>query len=175
MDLINAHGMIDGVFPAPFFHPGTIGPGKAGEVGGDGGGAGAEFRQKCEGVCLKQYLSTGSGDGEFVQLSLLHAWYKELPDSGSRQRIHGMGFGVPSVKISGQVDCLGMRSPDGKVVALSTLPCFWVGSQLFEDFIVCSCTEKIPVQLCDEAGFTGSGSSSPGFFWFCVFFGVSVG
>ena len=172
MDFVDAHGIFDGIFPGPFFHPGAVAPGKAGKVGGNGGGAGPEFCQEGEGVCLKEHLAAGGGHGEFVQLSFLHARNKKFPDAGSGQGGHGVGFGIPAVKISGQMDCSGVGSPDGKIVALRSLPGPGVGTQLLENFIVGSGPEQVAVQLRNKAGFfrnlpDRSLSRS------CIFFGVS--
>ena len=139
--------------------PLIIAPVKVADIGGNRGGAGAEFTAEGIGIGFKEDPSVLCGDGKFVKLSCFHFRNKELVDPGVCQRRHQSCLRIPVVKISYKADRFCVRSPDSKVEALFSFVGLWMCSQLFKNVIVGAFAKQITIQLGDKSGadlFSGS-------------------
>ena len=157
MDLINGHGSFFRLCVLPLLHPFLIAPGKAGDIGGDGGGSWPELGAERIGIRFKKDLVILCGDGKFIKLASSKAWYEGFVDAGILQGLHGRRLRIPSIEVPNDAHRLRMGRPDGKVHTRLSAIGAGMGPQLFKDLIVGTLTEQVAVQFCNEAG-TGRSS-----------------
>ncbi len=79
-----------------------------------GGSFRAHLRLESIRVGLDAQITVGVDHLEFVDLPILHAGDKQLPDAGLFAQAHGMTTAIPVVKFAYYRDALGIRCPDGE-------------------------------------------------------------
>ena len=123
MHFVNAHGQLLYICLGPLFDPRAVSPGKALDIGCDRGCTRTVFSAEGKGICLVENLAGLGGNGEFIELSQLHARIENLPDTGFGDTFHGAGLRIPVVKIAYQMDLFCVGGPDGEVDTFLSLVC----------------------------------------------------
>ena len=141
MDFINADRLLCHICLGALGDPVTVIPGKSADIGSNRGSTWAVFCTEGKWICFIKDLSCICGNGEFVKLANLHTCVKVFPDAGLSHFFHRIGFRIPAIEITYQMDCLGMWRPYTKIDALFAVVGHGVSAQLFINLIVGTCTE----------------------------------
>ena len=147
MDLVNSHGVFFHVELLPFLHPCGVGPFVVSNIHYFGSRAGTKFRTIGIRIRLVKLFSFIGGDTEFIEIPYPHFWNKELINPHIIVTAHHICFRIPVVKISYYRNALCVGSPHCEENSLFFSLRSGMGSQKLIDFIMCSLSEKIPVQF----------------------------
>ena len=104
---------------------------------------------KSKGIYLHNLLTLLGGDAVLINTAHGEILDEELVDSQRGKPVHGMSCIIPTIKISHDGNCLGMRGPDCKIHTFFFALFYRVCTKLIIEIIMGSFAKQILIILCN--------------------------
>jgi hypothetical protein len=122
MHFVHGERALERLVCAAVFQPGVVVPAETRGIVDDRGGVGAALRGEGKRVGLVDgRAAVLRDDAVFVELAVVQAGDKKLPDAGAFDAAHRVDAAVPAVEIADEADLAGVRRPDGEADAVETV------------------------------------------------------